>query len=102
MSNCYFDQLIQYRALDFKFTLANTDLTEHVLEKTNQRAGTKQVCAFLPVELVERMEKVLSPLQMNKRQFIEAAVMHALDRAESIMHEVDMLEYAHSDKEEAA
>lgn len=93
MSN-HFDQLIRYKALAFKFSGAGFSLVDAVLEQNGPEAlKMKQVCAPLSVQLVERMENVLGLLNMSKREFIEIAVIEALDKAEAIIDEENVFEY---------
>lgn len=86
----YFDEFITYRALDLKFSGRHNlgFLPDEVLDA----AQFRNVCAKLHPELIDRLESTIGLLGMTKRDFIELALLDALDRAEKILHEdVDAL-----------
>lgn len=110
----HFDQFIQYRALSFKFSALGSmtlDDMERAIESGS--VGTtvdgvfvpakgiedispiplRNVCAKLSVELVDRLDNALSVLSISKRQFIEAALIEALDKVDQVLEEVDAFEY---------
>lgn len=83
------NEFLHYRALAAKLE------TQHTLGRVIDNAEAeqlpgKQVCTTLSHPLVERLESVLDVLEMSKRQFIELAILSALDEAEHILecHEV--------------
>ena len=85
------NDFLKYRVLAAKFN------NQHVLgglitEDALKASGlpTKNVCAVLSHDLVERLESALSMLDMNKRQFIEMAVISLLDDYDEIANEYDM------------
>lgn len=85
-----FDEFITYRALHLKYSGTNNlgFLPEEVLDIHQFR----NVCAKLHPELVDRFDAVVGLLQMTKRDFIELALIEALNRAEKILHyDVDAL-----------
>jgi hypothetical protein len=110
-----FDEFIQYKALSAKFEgpfgLLTGDLLESVIEghENTEKLQIKNVCAKLHVSLVNRLDNTIGILKISKRQFIEYAIIQALDKADSIMEDFgvhDYLEYLDAkreqDKEEAA
>lgn len=91
-----FHETIQLKALELKqlHTQGSTDnLHEHLLDlalKTPEgQAVTRNICAHISVELFKRVEDCCSLLSLSKRQFVEMALKEALDRAESIVADVD-------------
>ena len=53
---------------------------------------TKNVCAKLPRDLVERMEHVSGQLDINKRQFLQAAIADAITEMERVIAEEGLYE----------
>lgn len=111
----YFDQFIKYRALKFKFesmgSLSVSDI-ERMVENgsvfhTDDDGKTvrpltleealpiplRNVCAKLSVELVDRLDNTLSVLDISKREFIEMALIEALNQVDIQLAEVDAFEY---------
>ena len=86
----FFDQYIQHRVLSFKFlNVDNGKLFDHLLD-SGQLVETgsvelRNVCAKLSVELAERLDNTLSVIDMSKRQFIEMAILEAMDQAEHVL-----------------
>ncbi len=95
-THSHFDQYIQHKALSFKFDDSGNVL-DVMLDKSDdgQIGGIKfkNVCAKLTEQLVDEMDGICGMLQMSKRQFIELAVIEALERCNSIFEEVDVFEY---------
>lgn len=110
----HFDQFIQYRALKFKFTSMGSmtlDDLERMAENgavgnlvdgvfvpvsTLEEASSipvRNVCAKLSVPLVERLDQALSVLEISKRQFIELAIIEALNKVDQVLADVDAFEY---------
>lgn len=86
----YFDEFITYRALDLKFSGRHN--LGFVPDEVLDAAQFRNVCAKLHPELIDRLDGVVGLLDMSKRDFIELALIEALDRAENILHhEVDAL-----------
>ena len=115
-----FDQFIQYRALKFKFSSLGSmtldDLERHVEAgalgrevdgvfvpaKTLEEISPiplRNVCAKLSVPLVERLDNALAILDISKRQFIELALIEALDKVDQVLVDVDAFEYRERDQE---
>lgn len=90
------DEILIYKALAFKHGPNNSSLLDHFLDQESQPEElakvTKNVCAHLSLPLVERMEKVLGVLDMSKREFIESAIIEALDRYDSISDQYNIFE----------
>lgn len=93
-----FEQYIQYRALAFKYeTLKQDGLTrsiDQIIDKTPldglqtedfKLPPLKNVCAKVSVELSDRLDDTTSTLGMSKRQFIEMALIQALDFADHML-----------------
>lgn len=102
-----FDQFVQYRALNFKFSGVHhlSEIESHlkiVGDDGVSRPATledivggevRNVCAKLPVSIIDRLDNSLGILEMTKRDFIEMALVDALDRVDEILSEVDAFEF---------
>lgn len=89
-----FNQYIQYRALSMK---AKVDGDSGLVDMMGEKELTaspliKTVCAPIAIDLFERLTETLNLLDISKRAFIEAAIIHALDQADKIMAEVNIFE----------
>ena len=82
-----FDEFVLYRALALKFSGSHNlgSLPDDVLDT----ARFRNVCAKLHPDFVDRLDSVISLLGMSKRDFIEIALIDALDRCEKTLHDVD-------------
>jgi len=111
----HFDQFIKYRALRFKFDSLGSatlgDLESHIesgsllksddgqsvrrtsLEEAFPQLRIKNVCAKLSGDLVDRLDNSLGILGMSKRDFIEMALVEALDRVDQELHDIDAFEF---------
>jgi hypothetical protein len=104
--NDYFKSYLQYKTLEHRFrtpfdgntidellrgfeTKAFTDENGDQVEETviNERLKLQNVCAKMPVQLVRRLEATLEVLSMSKREFIELAIITAIEEAERIFAE---------------
>lgn len=99
-----FDQTIQFRALRFKAHVEgsayNSEHMEKIFDDAAEKAQIiKTVCAPISIQLFDRLNNTLAMLDISKRQFIELALIEALDRADAIVSQVDVFE---SIPEEAA
>lgn len=95
MKKTYLEQVLVFKSLDF---VLGTDgkATDHILSQPGNddlKNQFKNVCAPLPSSLVERLESTLGLLNISKRQFITAAIIEALDKADVIMKEWGVDEY---------
>jgi len=123
----HFDQFIKYRALRFKFDSLGSstlgDVESHIesgsllksddgqtvrrtsLEEAFPQLRIKNVCAKLSGDLVDRLDNSLGILGMSKRDFIEMALVEALDRVDQELHDIDAFEFIEAkqkaDEEEA-
>lgn len=111
----HFDQFIKYRALRFKFdSLGSSTLGEFEseiesgsllksddgqtvrstsLEEVFPQLRIKNVCAKLSGDLVDRLDNSLGILGMSKRDFIEMALVEALDRVDQELGDIDAFEF---------
>ncbi|MNG00053.1 hypothetical protein D3C85_1281370 [compost metagenome] len=110
----HFEQFIQHRALTFKFsTTGGMSLGQlermvasgslgHAVDGTFVPAQTleeispiklQNVCAKLDQTLVDRLDNALSVLDMTKRDFIELAVIEALNKVDAILEETNAFEF---------
>jgi predicted transcriptional regulator len=116
----HFKQYIQYKALDFKFSTAGTngiDQLERLVASGSVGHAVdgqfvpaqaveevypipiRNVCAKLSADLVDRLDNALSVLSMSKRQFIEMALIEALDQVDKVLVEVDAFEHVEAQQE---
>ena len=90
-----FDQFLTFRALRAKATIENnafnSDATDQIFSAAPD-AQIKTVCAPISIPLFDRMNETLSLLDISKRQFIEAAIIEALNHADCVMESVDIFE----------
>jgi len=93
--NKYFREMITHRALEFKLSghLSGAIADQLISEKPELANKFKNVCAPIPLDLVDRLENTLNTLNLTKREFLTQAIISALDDAEAIMDEVDITEY---------
>lgn len=84
------NEFLHYRSLAFK--LENRHTMGRVMDQVESALPGKQVCTTLSHEATDRLENLLSLLSMSKRQFIELAVLSAMEEAESVLDSYDALE----------
>jgi len=109
----YFEQYMQHRALSFKFSTEGQSLSQLEQAVARGSIGTAQdgvfvpattleevvpiklqnVCAKLSQTLVDRLDQSLSVLDMTKRDFIELALIEALDKVDAILEETNAFEF---------
>lgn len=114
-----FEQFIQYRALSFKFKSAGMSLGVFERMLASKCIGTNQdgtfvptesleevvpfkvqnVCAKLAQPLVDRLDEALGVLGMTKRDFIELALIEALDKVDQVLKDTGAFEYLESRQE---
>lgn len=82
------DELIQLQVLKLKASKQNPmggKLLDAVIESGDTPIELRQMCAKVSVQLYDRLTAVCELLDMSKRQFIEAAVVEALAKAEELI-----------------
>lgn len=79
-----FDEKIQLKVLQLKASWPDGKLIDHMIEQ-GSAPELRQMCAKVSPVLHDRLEQLTSLLDMSKREFIEAAVIDALDRAEEVL-----------------
>lgn len=86
-----FEKIITYKALGYLYK--NDFLIDHFLSSDHQieEIKIKNVCAPISLELIAKLEKTLSFLNMSKREFFEVAIIEALDKANVILNECGVL-----------
>lgn len=91
-----FDKYLQYRALSFAFSVQGSNVID-ALSDEQQKAiyeandiEMKFVNVPFPKPTVERLEGLLAQLGMSKRDFVQRAVVDAIQKAEAaIAKELD-------------
>jgi hypothetical protein len=89
------EKKLTYKALGFLHQ--NDFLIDVAMENPSPEVQAqfkiKNVCAAIPGVLVTRLEDTLSLLGMTKREFLESAIIDALDKADVVMAECGVFEY---------
>lgn len=91
-----FKEFLQYRALDFKYSQQNIDLSEQLIARAGEGVEApvlRNVCAKLSVELAENIDQVCSTLGISKRLFIEHALVEACAEARQALQDVNAFEW---------
>lgn len=96
-----FQRFLQYRALALKFSLENSELTDAVIESGAEPIPMRNVCAKLTIELAERIDRTADTLGVTKRQFIERALIAAMDQADEMIREMGVFDDLASLEEQA-
>jgi len=98
MPKSYFEQYVEYRLMDFKFSTIGQDshginnvIEQHIHSEDNPHL--KQVCAKLPVPLVEKLDSVINQLDISKRKFIQLALIEAIEKVETLERDIDIFEF---------
>jgi len=94
MSN--FKEFLQYKALAFKYSTQNLELTEQLLAQGGEGVEAlplRNVCAKLSVELAENIDQVCSTLGISKRLFIQNAMIEACAQANQALQDVNAFEW---------
>jgi hypothetical protein len=92
------EQRMIQKALAFKFDDSDK-LLDSVLESSGHdeiKKKFKNVCAMLSEPLVNRLENTLGILSISKREFIEMALIEALDKADKVMDEFGIDDFIES------
>jgi hypothetical protein len=93
----FFEKKITHKSLSFMLD-DSAKLIDLVLdsddgEEIKAKFKLKNVCAQLGEPLIQRLENTLGILNMSKREFLELAIIEALNKADLIMKEVGLPEY---------
>lgn len=89
------DEIIRLKALQLKAANTGQTLMEGVGEQLLEQADVqkelklRQVCAMVAPPVFDKLEAMCSLLGMSKRQFITAALIDAMKKAETIVADVD-------------
>lgn len=84
-----FDELIQLQVLKLK-ALTSGRLPGAIADAivdSGQIPEVRQMCAKVSPQLYARLENVTGALSMSKREFIEAAVAEAVEKAENAIEQ---------------
>lgn len=95
MTRSDFNEFIHYRALAYKYEVVQgrnlSDKIDQLIDGFPEGGGNigdfkvpevKNVCAKLSVQLSDHLDEVCAKLSLSKRQFIEMALIQALEYAE--------------------
>jgi hypothetical protein len=101
--NKYFKEVITLKSLNFKLSghSISPAYDAVIAQSPNLEAQFKNVCAPVPLDLVDDLEKILAILNISKRQFLTLSIESAIDEAKAIMDDINIGEYSRSDKEAA-
>ena len=112
----HFEQFIQHRALTFKFSTTGGMSLGQLERLVASGAATREdgspatledvvplklqnVCAKLEQSLVDRLDQALSVLDMTKRDFVELALIEALNKVDEILEQTDAFEFVDAKSE---
>jgi len=89
-----FDDLIRFKALHLKFVASGSNVVELLADgKMEHSVPMKNVCAMITQELFDDLTSTCNLLDISKRTFIEAAIVEALAKTQSIMDAEGLEEY---------
>lgn len=88
-----FDDLIRFKALNLKYIASGANLAEVLIGKTENTVPMKNVCALIAQDLFDDLTNTCNLLDISKRSFIEAAIIEALSKTQSIMDAEGLEEY---------
>lgn len=83
-----FDELIRYKALHLKYISDNQGFLDMVVDQKpgiTANIPMKNVCAMVTQDLFDELTSTCGLLDISKRAFIEAALLEALSKANSIV-----------------
>jgi hypothetical protein len=85
-----FESLIRYKTLHESYQASNQGLIEHVLRQPGAAAevGLKKLQFDVTKERFDQVESICAILNMSKREFLDAAVGDAVEKAHQIIAEV--------------
>lgn len=83
------DEVLQLQVLKLKASQAGQGLGGHLvdrlIEQGEGKVEVRNMCAKVSPQLYASLENVCGLLDMSKRQFIEAAVADAVEKAEDML-----------------
>lgn len=88
-----FEEVIRYKALALKSTISGvsgSDFIDHI--DTSNSPSTKNICAIIHISLFEKVENITNLLNISKRQFVELALIEAIEKANIVINEVNPME----------
>ena len=99
-----FQKLIQYKALSQVYGATGGRMIDHFAKQDPEeleKMKMRNVCALISVPLFDRLEQLCGVLSISKREFIEAALIEALNQADKIVDEEGVIEHFISLTEQA-
>lgn len=96
MKTNYFQEILLTKVLIAKHNTANVmqGVIEDAIENNKDLPiPIKNVCAKLPVELSDQLDNVCSILKIQKRKFIEMALINAIGEFEKLSEEYNLPQY---------
>ena len=99
------EQQITLKALRFKYDDSDIFLDSFLGENVDSeqvKTHFKNVCALISRPMCDRLEKTLEVLNMSKREFLGLAISDALDKADVIMKDINVMEFHRPDDGKAA
>jgi hypothetical protein len=92
-----FEQKITHKSLSFMLDDSSKILDLVLDSESGEEIKTafkmKNVCAQLGEPLIQRLENTLGILDMSKREFLELAIIEALDKVDLIMRDVGLNDF---------
>jgi hypothetical protein len=95
MKKSKLEQKLMHKSLGFMLD-DSAKLIDIVLEDSGNdeiKAKFKNVCAMLSEPLIKRLEDTLGLLGISKREFLELAIIDALDKADLAIEESGLKNY---------
>ncbi len=77
-------QVLKLKALNSGQTFSGR-VMDQLIEQSEGKVEFRNMCAKVSPQLYENLEQVCNLLDMTKRQFIEAAVVEAVSKAEELI-----------------
>lgn len=74
-------EFILYRTLRHKFYVENEFMARRI--EDDEQPLLKNVCCKTTAEVSDRLDRIVSILDISKRSFIERALLHAIETAEN-------------------
>lgn len=91
-----FEDTIRLKCLSLKATVSGqtgADLFDHIQE-SDGLPSTRNICAIIHVKLFDKVENITNLLNISKRQFVELALIEAIEKASYVINDVNPLELA--------